>query len=199
MPRPDVTPQFLAAIQSPYVKPAIFVQITFSNGPLNLWSGVGTISANGAIWTGVGQLGNISNIEEGTNVQARGISLTLSGIDPTLLSELINDYELGAQVLVYLGLFDQNNALIPNPILSWAGRTDQPTLIVNGDTATLTVQCENRLVDMNVSVERRYTSDDQQIDYPGDLGFAFVTAIQSQTIYWGRHPSNNNNLGVQGY
>jgi len=48
-------------------------------------------------------------------------------------------------------------------------------------------------VEMNVAVDRRYTNEDQQLDYPGDRGMEFVSSIQDVTIYWGRTPSNINN------
>jgi hypothetical protein len=71
---------------------------------------------------------------------------------------------------------------------------DKPTIDVSGTSATITINCENRLVEMNVSAERRYTHEDQQVDYPGDLGFQFVNSIQDAQIYFGRYPSSKNNL-----
>lgn len=198
MPRPDATPAFISAIQSAYVKPALFVQVNFTTGPVYVWSGAGSITWNGITWTGVGQFGSVSMIEEGADVQARGIVLTLSGIDPTLLGDVLNDYAQGLPALVYLGLFDASNDLIANPITCWSGRTDQPTLTMSGETGSLSIACENRLVEMNVSVQRRYSNEDQQLDYPTDQGFSFVNSIQDVTIFWGRHPSATNNFTVQG-
>lgn len=198
MPRSDATSQFIAAIQSAYVKPALFVQVNMLTGPVYVWSGAGSITWNSITWTGVGQFGTVSTIEEGADVQARGIVLTLSGIDPTLLNDVMTEYAQGLPAVVYLGLFDGSGNLIPNPITCWSGRTDQPTLTVGGDSATLAIACENRLVEMNVSVQRRYTSADQQLDYPTDLGFSFVDQIQDVTIFWGRHPGATNNFTVQG-
>jgi hypothetical protein len=71
---------------------------------------------------------------------------------------------------------------------------DQPTLDVTGVAASIAINCENRLVEMNVAVDRRYTDEDQQLDYPGDRGFEFVNGIQEAQIYWGRTPSSKNNL-----
>ena len=197
MPRPDATSAFIAAASSPKIQPALFVQVNFTSGPVYVWSGVGTLAWNGAIWQGVGQFGIVSTIEEGADVQARGITLTLSGINPTLLADVLTEYRQGLPALVYLGLFSEGN-LIPDPVCCWSGRTDQPTITMSGESATLAIACENRLVEMNISVERRYTSEDQQIDYPGDLGFSFVNSIQDVTIFWGNHPSATNNFTVQG-
>ena len=91
MPRP-LTPAVVTAIESAYVKPAILVQITLLTGPLYIWNGVGPLSWSGATFQGVGQFGNISSIEEGSNVQARGITLTLSGFDPSLINDALNEY-----------------------------------------------------------------------------------------------------------
>ena len=198
MPRPDATSAFVNAIQSAYVKPALFVQVNMVSGPVYVWSGAGSITWNSITWTGVGQFGMVSGIEEGSDVYARGIVLMLSGIDPTLLTDVMTEYAQGLPAIVYLGLFDGSGSLIANPVCCWSGRTDQPTLTVGGDTATLSIACESRLVEMNVSVERRYTTEDQQLDHPGDLGFSFVDQIQDVTIFWGRHPSATNNFTVQG-
>jgi hypothetical protein len=68
---------------------------------------------------------------------------------------------------------------------------DQPTIDVDGTTATIAINCESRLLDMNVAVDRRYTNEDQQLDHPGDRGLEFVNSIQEVVIYWGRSPSSS--------
>jgi len=196
VPRPDATAQFVAAAQSPYVRPGIFVEVHFTTGPVYVWSGVGSKTWNGNTYTGVGSFGMLSTVEEGSTVQARGIVLTLSGIDSTLLGDILADYAQGLPVVVSLGMFDATGALVPNPICCFSGRTDQPTIDMNGDTAALSIACENRLVEMNMNSSfRRYTNEDQQIAHPGDLAFTQVNAIQQQTLYWGRIPDSQN-LGV---
>lgn len=198
MPRPDATPEFIAGVQSRYVRPAIFVELHMISGPVYAWTGVGSLTWGGNTWLGVGKFGAISAVEEGTNVQARGITLTLNGLDPTLLNDVMTDYKQGLPAIIYFGIFDATGALVPNPITSWAGKTDQPTITVDGETASISINCENRLVEMNNSVERRYTDQDQKRDYPNDRGCEFVNSIQDTTIYWGRHPDGVNNFTVQG-
>jgi hypothetical protein len=184
----------LAQIQSPYVRPALFVEAHFVSGPIYVWSGRGSIIWNGQTWLGIGTLATVSSIEEGTTIEAKGITLTMSGIDTALLGLVMTEFQVGLPVLVRLGFFDSNLALIDDPIISWAGRMDQPTIDVDGQTATISINCESRLVEMNVAVDRRYTNEDQQLDHPGDRGMEFVSSIQDITIYWGRLPSSSNNL-----
>ena len=56
-----------------------------------------------------------------------------------------------------------------------------------GETATIQVQAENRLVRLEESRSRRYTPEDQAIDFAGDLGLDFVVALNDgREIIWGR-------------
>lgn len=193
MPRSGLTGGQLAAVQSTNLRPAFFVEAHFVNGPIYVWSGRGSIVWGGHTWLGVGSLGSISTIEEGSSIDAKGITITLSGIDSDLLGDILTEFQVGLPVIVNLGLFDATLTLIDTPVIAWAGRMDQPTIDVDGQTCTISINCENRLVEMNVAVDRRYTNEDQQLDFPGDRGMEFVSSIQDVTIYWGRTPSSINN------
>lgn len=184
-----------AALTSTLVRPALFAAITFANETVYLWNGRGTLTWNGHDWQGVGTLGGVSAIEEGSTLQARGITLTMSGIDTELFADILQQMSLGKPVALYLGFFDGGSppALIVDPIPIWVGRTDQPTIDVTGNAIPLSLSCENKLIEMNTPVDRRYTHDDQQIDNPGDLGFQFVSSIQDMTTYWGQTPNSTNN------
>ena len=185
---------YLGAIACGLLRPAFFVEAHFVSGPIYVWSGLGQIVWNGQTWTGVGSLGKISTIEEGSTVEAKGTSLSLSGIDPVLLADVLLEFQVGLPAIIWLGLFDASLVLIPDPVCCFAGTMDQPTIDVSGDAATITVNCENRLYEMNVPANRRYTQEDQQRDYPGDLGFQFVNSIQESQIFWGTGPGTSNNL-----
>lgn len=193
MPRSGLTGGQLAAVQSTNIRPAFFVEAHFVNGPVYLWTGRGAIIWGGKTWLGVGSLGSISTIEEGSSIDAKGITITLSGIDATLLADIMTEFQVGLPVIVNIGFFDETLTLIDTPVIAWAGRMDQPTIDVDGQTCTISINCENRLVEMNVAVDRRYTNEDQQLDYAGDRGMEFVSSIQDVTIYWGRTPSSINN------
>jgi hypothetical protein len=190
MPRPDLTPAMRDATGATVVMPAVFVQATFQSGVLYLWSGRGNITWNGQTWQGVGSLLKISTIEEKSTVAAAGIVVTLSGIDPTLLTNVLGEFLVTAPAKVFLGAFSSPGVLIANPVTIWAGTLDQPTIDVGADLASISINCESRLLEMNVSIERRYTDQDQQLDAPGDLAMSFVNSIQDQPVYWGQTPSD---------
>ena len=60
-----------------------------------------------------------------------------------------------------------------------------PSIQDGGDTATVTLQVENRFVDFEKSRLLFYTQAKQAIYFPGDKGFDQVSALQDQKIFWG--------------
>ena len=195
----------LTALSAPILNPAMFVQITFLDhvdptSHLNVydnvyvWTGIGSVSWNSQTWQGLGAFLGLTTAEDSSTVEAKGITLTLSGIDPAVLPDALDDIIVGVPVTVYLALYDSSHTLIADPVVAWAGRMDQPTFDVNPTEVILSINCESRLLDMNVAVDRRYTNEDQQMTYPGDLCFMFVDGLQQQTLFWGSFPNSTNNI-----
>ena len=193
MPR-TATDAIVSALQSSILRPAIFCEMLFRDGWVYMWTGLGSIDWDGKTWLGIGSLASVSPIEEGSTLEARGITLGLSGIDLDLLAKILGEYGTRLPVTLYLMLFDGSGSFIPNPITAWSGMMDQPTISVDGSSASISIACENKLAEMNMAMDRRYTNEDQQIDHPGDRGFEFVNLIQQVQINWGRVPSSKTNL-----
>jgi hypothetical protein len=62
---------------------------------------------------------------------------------------------------------------------------DVPSISEGGDTATITITAENRLLDLERVRVRRYTQEDQARDDVTDLGFEFVPALQDKEVLFG--------------
>jgi hypothetical protein len=184
----------LGAIQAPVLYPALFVSITFLDGPVYVWTGVGTVTWNGFNFIGVGSFGSISLIEEGTSVEARGITLGLSGIDNSLLAGALQNMDQELPVTVWLGLFDGFGNLIPDPVIIWSGQTDQPRISFGPETATIEMACESRLLEMNVASDFRYTFDTQQNLYPGDTSMSWINGVAEFNINWGQQATTGSNV-----
>jgi hypothetical protein len=54
-----------------------------------------------------------------------------------------------------------------------------PTITDSGDTCTLEITFENALISLQLAPNRRFTDVDQQIDFPGDTGMAYVGVEQN--------------------
>ena len=192
MPR-QMSVAMLSAITAGYMQPAIFVQLSDNAGMVYLWTGIGSISWNGQTWSGIGDILSLTVAEEGTDVQARGMAVTLNAFDSTILSDIMSDYQLGLPAIVYFACFS-GGSIIADPLIAWLGRMDQPAIDVDADKSTVQIALESRLLDMNVATDRRYTNQDQQMTWPGDLGMLFVDAIQELTIFWGGFPQAGTNV-----
>lgn len=188
----NLTAGQLAAIASPQTRPALFASIAFTTGVLYVWTGNGSITWGGNTYVGIGIFGEISNVEDGASLSARGIVFTLSAFDPTLLTDVVTDFQLGLPASLFLGFFDLSGFLIDTPAKIWGGRTDSPQINILGAAATIRLACESRFIDLNTPVARRYTDADQQLDHPGDLAFSFVNQIKDITIYWGTEANKTN-------
>lgn len=185
----------LAAIGAGEWFPCFFIQMQFISETVYIWSGLGSVTWNGQMWSGVGSMLGIEAIEEGASVLARSVSISLAGMDPTLAPEFESDFRLGGTIKIYLGALTAiGGSIIADPMDAWTGRMGQPTFKIGADTATISIICENPLVYMNVPIDRRRTNDDQTQLVPGDLVFSFVYGIQEQTIYFGQTPTSTNNV-----
>ena len=182
----DLTEALEAEFQKTGLKPILFCEVGVSSGTVRVWSGVGTITWNGESWTGIGQFGMISEITETTETRADGLVLTLSGVDPTLLGYALTEIRHGKNAKIWLGAMDAAGAILADPYLSFSGKVDTAAIDEGGETSTIQITVESRLIEMHRPRDRRWTHEDQQIDYPGDLGFEYVAGLQELNIIWGR-------------
>lgn len=205
MPR-MLTPAMAAALCAPVLRCALLVSLQFADNTIYLWSGLGPLEWNGNTYIGVGSLGSISTVSEDSTVEAKGVVFELSGIPANLVSEVLWETRLLYTAKAYFALWDADGNLIPTPVLSYRGKMDQPTISDDGKTCSISIACENVLVDLNRSCYRRYTNDDQQMDLAAtltrlglpattvDTGFRWVAGLQEQITFWGTMPSSINNV-----
>lgn len=194
----------LAAIAAKTVTIAQFAKIAFADNTLYLWSGVGTITPAGPpsnpastfpygqAFTGLGWLARLSAIPQTTKVQAQNITLSLSGIPASLVSEAVGQVRIAGTCTVWYGLFDSNGNLLGDPVQVFAGALDVPSLTDSGETSTISLTCENTLLSLNLAPNHRFDDPDQQLRYPGDLGFSFVQSLQNLQLFW---PNPDNDSG----
>lgn len=175
-----------SAVEADLVRPIVLVTCAFDSGDLNLWSGIGTLTVGSVDYVGAGTLLNIGEIAESSELQANGITVTLSGItDPLLAKARDEDYQ-GRELTVRLGAMDAANAVITSPVTVFSGFMDTMAINDSSETATIQVNVENRLIEFERTRIRRYTAEDQKIDYPTDKGLEFVAEMAEKEIVWGR-------------
>lgn len=184
------------------VQPYIAAYMDFSGSAVRVWTGNTSKSLSddfgGGNYLGVGTFGGVSAVTETTDVSAKGIDLTLSGIPNEYVSLALSDNYRGRQVAVYLILF--NTAMSTyEQITMFRGRMNQISINESGETSTLIVSCENRLIELNRTNDVRYTDEAQKQLYPTDTGLQFVAAMANKSIYWGNSaPGSVGNTADEG-
>jgi len=181
----EMTPEFEAALLEQNLRVCMFFEGQFPSGNIYLWTGLGEVDWNGQTWLGAGNLIGVSEVSETSDVVANGISVTLSGVPVSLISLVIDDAQQGLPGKVYVGLLDESGDVIADPVQSFAGRLDVPTITDGAETCTIQISYESRLVDLLKPREFRYTHESQKIFYPSDRGFEFVTSLQDKALTWG--------------
>ena len=177
------------------VRPIYLVDLEFASGSIYLWSGLGDLSFNSNTYIGAGDLLTIGAVQESTELTATGAQITLGGIKQSLLTLARDEPYQGRPLTIRLGAFNENGDLIASPVILFSGFMDVMTINDSGETSTITVSAENKLIIFQKTAVRRYTAEDQKIEHPTDKGFEFVAKIQEKEIVWGRPSPASMNTG----
>ena len=207
----DLSVNTIENISENVVYPFFATELRFDGNIVRMWTGQGTlVLADGTEWVGLGQLLNISSIEETSEMSVKGASISLSGIPSELLSLALSEPYQGRIAKIYFGTFQQGSILqeTGNYILLegggrvnlesmsqgfnelFSGYMDQMNIEEAGDTATIEMMVENKLIDLERARVARFTSGYQKSVYPGDLGLDFIEDLQDKKISWGRAETN---------
>ena len=182
----DLTTATKNAAIAAEVQAVMLFYADYSSGAVRLWNCYGDLSWNSQTWSGIGDFGGVDVIEESSEIRANGAVFILNGIPSASVSLALTDNYQGRTCSLWLGFLNTSTgALIADPYQLFSGRMDVMTINDGADTATITLQAENLLVDLNRPRERRYTHEDQLIDYAGDLGLEYVAGLQEKPIHWG--------------
>lgn len=178
------TSSFTQELQAQASQPGLAVVLNLDSGIIRLWSGIGDLVYAGDTYTGVGNLLSVRLAEESKEIAAKGVNVALNGINSTLIAKALDENYRGRTMAIYLFFMDDNQVVL-YPYAVFVGYINMMNIQDNGETSVISVDAESKLIDLQRPRERRYTSEDQKIDYPNDKGLDAVTWIQNQKIKWG--------------
>jgi hypothetical protein len=180
----NLDPSMHAALAAGVLQPFFMAILSFRSSIQYVWSGYGNLLWNSQTFVGVGSFAKVGTIQESTEVEAIGTSVTLSGIDPVLLNDCLTDMVPGAQATLYFGLL-ANGVIIGSPYLIFNGAMDKASVDMGPETISITLAIETRMIDLSRASNRRYTSADQRLQHPTDTGFQMVEQLMDQALIWG--------------
>ena len=208
----DLSTDTIQSISADVVYPFFAVELQFDGANiLRMWTGQGTLVLDdGSQWVGLGQLLDISTIEETSEMAVKGATLTLSGVPSEVLSLALTQPYQGRVAKIYFGTFllgsllQESSSFIllqdgskinletssTNFNELFSGYMDQMNIQEGAETSTIELMVENKLIDLERARVARFTSGYQKSVYPGDLGCDFIEDLQDKKISWGRAESN---------
>lgn len=174
------------ALAASNVPMLLFVLLDFSSGVVRVTNASYNFTWDGHTWAGLGEVGSIDNITEGSGLEAYGLKLQLSGVNVDNVAIALQEQYQGRDCKIWLApLSEAGYAVVADPVMVFWGRMDTMQVEL-GETAVITVSAESRLVDWQRPRIRRYTNDDQQAFFPSDTGFRFVPQMAEKELIWGR-------------
>ena len=176
----------LTALAADVLRPILIMQADTSAGAVRAWTGVGDLTWDSQTWSGLGEFLQVGSLEETIESVGAGTSIRLSGIPAAYVSMVLSTHTTNRDLKIWFGAVDDAGAVITNPIGPFKYKMDGSELEEGADTSAIVLQAENALSRLKVPNERRYTHEDQKIDYPGDLGFEYVAGLQEKQVTWGK-------------
>lgn len=181
-----LTAAMVTALGARTLRPILLFEAAFTSGSIQVFCGTGTLyTSDGRQWVGVPLPVEIATISDLSKVLAAGTSFTFSGLDSSLLTKTMNECRITGAAKAYLGLLGPDDRLIPDPQLMVSGYLDAPQIEDGGQTSTIRFNVEGPFLDNRTRI-RRFTNEDQQLDYPGDEAFKFRVKLSNQEIVWGK-------------
>ena len=140
----SISSGMVAEVTTVQLSPILMAELNFST-PVRLWSGYGTLTYNSVGYLGMGTLGTISQVDETTDLAARGITMQLSGVPTAYISlALTEDYQ-GRKCSVMFGALSTTASLIASPITVFSGYMDVMSISDDGITPRKSDCCPNSI------------------------------------------------------
>ncbi len=168
-------------------QPVHLLSVHFDDEVVYMNDGYKDIVYNSNTYQSVGHFMAFSDIEEAAEVMVSTMTLSLSGVDQTWVSKVLNKEYIDRTVKIYTAFLDSAQALVVDPILIFEGRMDQPMISEDVDSgqSTVSVSATNAWVDFSRKTGRHTNHEETQIHFSGDKGFEFSSEIVADVI-WGR-------------
>lgn len=173
--------ELITAFSQPTCRPYFAVEFLFDGAPLRLWTGLGERTINSNTYIGGGHLLSFSGLEEVADMTATSFQITLSGVNPSIISLALQEPWQNRECTVYVG--DMSVASVG---VLGRGYIDKMPMQDDATSASISVSVETPLVRGERSSNWRYTDESHKSRYPNDTFFSYVAAIQDVQIPWGR-------------
>jgi hypothetical protein len=162
------------------------VKAEFDTDDILVWSGIDDLVIGSDTYTGAGTLLSVSNSEDNLELKSNGLVVSLSGMDTTIVNYALTENYQNRPLTLFMGYVMGGTNEVAGTLTLFKGR--MTSLVINDtpDGSTVTIDAENRLVDLDRPSNFRYTKESQNFLHSGDTGFNRVASLQDKQINWGK-------------
>ena len=198
--RQGIDSSIVNALSEENVSPFIAVKGFFDSGNVLVWSGIDDITIDSETYTGAGTLLAVSGFEESKEMRTNGVTVSLSGMDETVLSYALSENFQNRKLIVHFGFLDGGTNEVKGVMNAFTGRMTSMNISDDTTGSTVTINAENRLIDLEKASMLRYNKESQKFVAGGttDTAFNRVQKLADQEILWGRTSSTSGGVGGGG-
>ena len=178
----SITSALDTGLTAPVIEPFFAVDFDFRSAPLYFWSGIGEKVISGKTYTGSGNLIQLGEVYEVSDLSAQGCTLTVSGIPSQMLALALQEPYQGRYCRISLGVTNDLSTFTE----IFTGLMDKMDIQEGQDSSTIIISVESRLIDLERPRTRRFTQSDQQSRFPLDKGLDFVATLADSQLTWGK-------------
>ena len=139
----------------------------------------------GNTYIGAGNLLNFDGIEESATLQVASARIQLTGVLQDSISLLLSHNYIDRRIVIYKA-FISGAGVVVDPIPIFDGRADSPIIEEDPSAGTcmVTLSAAQHWIDFERRPGRHTNDAEEQIWFPGDKGFEFVSSL-NKPIKWG--------------
>ena len=166
------------------------IKAEFDTDDILLHTGGGNLVIGGETYEGAGTLLAISDIEDSKELKSSGVTFQLSGMNAEVLGYALTENYQNRPITMFLAFCSGGTDHVDSYITIYKGRMVQIDISDDINGATITLQTENRLIDLRKPSNYRYTNESQQYLYAGDTSLDQVAKVAQMQVFWGRKGGN---------
>ena len=171
------------------------IKAEFDTEVIRVWNGSEDLTIDSETYIGAGQLLSVQPAEESSDLSSSGMTVTLSGMDSNVLNLALTENYQNRNITATIGYLMGGALEVAGTVVLFKGRMITMTVNDTPDGATISIQAENRLLDLERPSNLRFTKESQEFLHTGDLFFNQVASLQDKEIIWGRSASTGGGGG----
>ena len=159
------------------------IKAEFDTETLRFHSGTDDIVLNSETYSGLGNLINVSNISDSTELKSEGINVTLAGMDATVVNLALNEEYQNRLITIFMGYESGGTNVVQGVIVLFKGRMQKMEIFDNPEGSTIQLTAENRLIDLQRPSNLRFTKESQTyIDSTDTVSYTHLTLPTNREV-----------------